>query len=209
VPRDRVVQTKATVIGVGAGGRNVALQLAYMGLPVIQVMDFDKVENHNIVTQGFFPDEVGMSKVDAVKNTIARIDPTIRVGVTDGRYQPGAAIGNAVFCCVDSIETRKQIWEAEKERILSTNGIWLDGRMRGETIIVYAVSTADAAEFYETKFFPESEAQVGACTARGTIYCANISAGLQVAQFVRWLRREANDYEQIFSLFAGELSVHP
>ena len=41
VPPDRLAECKATVIGVGAIGRQVALQLAAMGIPWLQLVDFD------------------------------------------------------------------------------------------------------------------------------------------------------------------------
>ena len=47
VPRDRLADIRATVIGVGAIGRHVALQLAAIGVPRIQLVDFDVVDDTN------------------------------------------------------------------------------------------------------------------------------------------------------------------
>ena len=44
VPRSRLQESTATVIGVGAIGRQVALQLAAIGAPRIQLIDFDVVD---------------------------------------------------------------------------------------------------------------------------------------------------------------------
>ncbi len=41
MPADRLAECKATVIGVGAIGRQVALQLTAMGIPRLQIIDFD------------------------------------------------------------------------------------------------------------------------------------------------------------------------
>ncbi len=41
IPADRLAACKATVIGVGAIGRQVALQLTAMGIPWLQIIDFD------------------------------------------------------------------------------------------------------------------------------------------------------------------------
>ena len=43
VPRDRILETKATIIGVGAIGRQVAIQLTAIGVPHLQLIDFDVV----------------------------------------------------------------------------------------------------------------------------------------------------------------------
>ena len=50
VPRDRLSGLKITVIGVGAIGRQVALQLASIGVTHLQLIDFDRVEAANITT---------------------------------------------------------------------------------------------------------------------------------------------------------------
>jgi tRNA A37 threonylcarbamoyladenosine dehydratase len=44
VPQDRLASIMATVIGVGAIGRQVALQLAAIGARQIQLIDFDQVD---------------------------------------------------------------------------------------------------------------------------------------------------------------------
>ena len=41
VPRDRRLRETVTVIGVGAIGRQVALQLTALGVPKLQLLDFD------------------------------------------------------------------------------------------------------------------------------------------------------------------------
>ena len=41
---------------------------------------------------------------------------------------------------------------------------------------------------YPTTLFTAAEAYHGACTAKSTIYCANVAAGIMVGQFAKWLR---------------------
>ena len=48
VPRERILREVVTVIGVGAIGRQVALQLTALGVPKLQLVDFDRVERSNI-----------------------------------------------------------------------------------------------------------------------------------------------------------------
>lgn len=51
--RSRIHTFRMTVIGVGAVGRQVALQLAAMGVSRFQLFDFDIVEPTNINFQGY------------------------------------------------------------------------------------------------------------------------------------------------------------
>lgn len=207
VPGDRLDEIKATVIGVGAIGRQVALQLAAIGCRRIQLVDFDVVEPTNVVTQGYGWEDAEQRrhKVEATCLAVLRIDPQIELLAVADRYRPTVEIGDAVFCCVDSISARGAIWRSAK----SACQFWADGRMLGEVIRVLVVTDDAGQSHYESTLFPQSEAQAGRCTARGTIYTANIAAGLMVHQLVRWLRGQKTDVDCSFNLLAGEYAVDP
>ena len=203
VPHDRLASVVATVIGVGAVGRQVALQLAAIGTPRIQLIDFDVVDATNITTQGFFAEQVGMPKVAAVTDTIMGLDDAIRVDTIQDRYRSKIEIGQAVFCCVDSISARAAIWRSASKRCQ----FWCDGRMLAEVIRVLTVADAADHDHYAATLFPQSEAQAGRCTSHSTIYTANIAAGLMLHQFTRWLRRLPIDRDISLNLLASELTV--
>jgi hypothetical protein len=203
VPHDQLASLVATVIGVGAVGRQVALQLAAIGTPRIQLIDFDVVDATNITTQGFFAEQVGMPKVAAVTDTIMGLDDAIRVDTIQDRYRSKIEIGQAVFCCVDSISARTAIWRSANSRCQ----FWCDGRMLAEVIRVLTVADAADHDNYAATLFPQSEAQAGRCTSHSTIYTANIAAGLMLHQFTRWLRRLPIDRDISLNLLASELTV--
>ena len=100
VPQSRLADIRATVIGVGAIGRQVALQLAAIGAPRLQLVDFDLVDLSNVTTQGYLAADVGQSKVQATAAAIRLLDPAIVVEAVQDRCRPRLAIGEAVFCCV-------------------------------------------------------------------------------------------------------------
>jgi tRNA A37 threonylcarbamoyladenosine dehydratase len=113
VPESRLASIQATVIGIGAIGRQVALQLAAIGARQIQLIDFDHVDATNVTTQGYFADDIGKAKVDALTDTIMRLDDAIRVSGIQDRYRSKLEIGQIVFCCVDSIAAQHSIcWQA-------------------------------------------------------------------------------------------------
>jgi hypothetical protein len=116
----------ATIIGLGAVGRQVAVQLAAIGVRRMQLIDFDQVEPSNLSTQAYFTEELGTPKVVASRRAIGRIDPSIVVDSICDRYRPKTSIGNAVFCCVDNIASRATIWRTIEHRC----DFWADGRMR-------------------------------------------------------------------------------
>ena len=203
VPQERLMDVQVTVIGVGAIGRQAALQLASIGVRQLTLIDFDAVDETNVTTQGYRHRETGMPKVEACRQAILEIDPTIQAQTIEDRFRAKHPVSNAIFCCVDSISAREAIWRQVGSRVR----FWADGRMLGEIIRVLTVAEFQGREHYPKPLFSQSEAHSGSCTSKSTIYAASIAAGLMVHQFSRWLRGLATDREVSLNLLAGELTA--
>jgi molybdopterin-synthase adenylyltransferase len=187
---------------VGAIGRQVALQLAAIGGTNLTLIDFDTVDLTNITTQGYRWSDVERRKVDATKSAILEIEPEADVAIMPDRFRPQHAIGDAVFCGVDSISARAAIWRSVAHRCK----FWTDGRMRGEVLRVLTAADEPSRRHYGTTLFSQAEAQPGPCTAKSTVYTASIAAGLMLHQFTRWLRGMAVDADLTLNLLASELN---
>ncbi|MHC4638314.1 MAG: ThiF family adenylyltransferase [Planctomycetota bacterium] len=203
VPADRIASCKATVIGVGAIGRQVALQLTAMGIPWLQLVDFDMVEWSNLASQGYLEGDIGKLKVNATLELCLRINATSQIHVVPERFRRSMEIGNIIFCCVDRIDVRRLIWESMKDKV----SFFADGRMSAEVLRVLTAYDSESRNHYPTTLFSADEAFVGPCTAKTTIYCANIAAGLMLAQFTKYLRQLPVDCDIQLNLLASELSV--
>jgi hypothetical protein len=201
VPQAKLKNLTVTVIGVGAVGRQVALQLAAIGVCHLKLFDFDDVELTNITTQGYGHDDLTKPKVLAMQQAISRIDPEVIVIPIPDQFRPSYEAGQVVFCCVDKIAARSAIWRT----VGPSCRFWSDGRMLGETLRVLTASCERERKHYETTLFPASEAEPGRCTARSTIYTANLCAALMVHQFSRWLRDLPQDRDLALNLLASEL----
>jgi molybdopterin/thiamine biosynthesis adenylyltransferase len=205
VPMERLSTCKATVVGVGAIGRQAALQLAAMGVPWLQLVDFDIVEESNLASQGYLEEDLGRMKVEATADLCRKINRNLEVRVVIDRFKRSMEVGNVAFVCVDRIDTRRLIWEAVKNKV----DFFADGRMAAEVLRVLVASDAVSRKHYPTTLFAAEEAYQGACTAKTTIYCANIAAGLMLAQFTKWLRRLPVDPDLSLNLLACEMSCLP
>src|SRR5436190_15519434 len=93
VPRDKLVGLDVTVIGVGAIGRQVALQLAALGVNKLRLIDFDRVETTNVTTQGYRHADVGMAKVTATAHAIAEIDSAVELELVEDRFRARTPVG--------------------------------------------------------------------------------------------------------------------
>ena len=79
---ERVQKVKVAVVGAG-GAPNLVLGCARSGFGNITVLDFDKVDDTNLVRQGYEQADIGKYKVDALEAKVKAINPeTNYVGIT-------------------------------------------------------------------------------------------------------------------------------
>jgi sulfur carrier protein ThiS adenylyltransferase len=209
IPPERLAACHALVVGVGAIGRQVALQLAAVGVPLLLLYDPDVVEGVNLAPQGYRPDQLGAAKADATAADCRRLNPQVHVIAHAERFRRTTARRVAVagssllvFACVDRIGTRRLLWEALRDQA----ALLVDGRMSAEVLRVLAVATPALDGYYATTLFDAGEAYAGACTARSTIYTAPIAAGLMLGQMTKWLRRLPVDADLTLNLLSAELT---
>lgn len=210
VPREPAAAAHATIIGVGAVGRPLALQLAAIGVGRLTLIDPDCVELVNVTTQGYYESQIGMRKVAATCDALRmlRQEDGLSVKTIASEFSNGMPLGDAVFCAVDKIAARSFIWQLLQDNDKVPN-FWCDVRMMGETIRLLTATRSDPesiAEYGLTLFAPE-EAQPGRCTARSTIYAASMAACLAVHQFTRYLRNYPCDRGFVYNLLSNELFI--
>ncbi len=213
VPPGRLAVCAAVVVGVGAIGRQVALQLAAVGVPALELVDHDAVGVENLAPQAYWPADVGRPKVTATAELCRCVNPELSVFVHAERFRRSlvrelAAFGDpdvrtAVFCCVDSMAARTLLWESVRERA----AFWADGRMAAEVVRVLASPDPAADVAYPRTLFADAQAYAGSCTAKSTVYTASIAAGLMLGQFTRWLRGLPVDPDLTLNLLSSELTV--
>lgn len=102
-----IVEDNIHIIGCGAIGSTLALQLTRCGLTNITLWDFDKVESHNLANQQYRYNDVGEAKTASLHQIMLEINPQIKVNIKD-RYTDEQLSGY-VFMAVDSIDVRKDI----------------------------------------------------------------------------------------------------
>lgn len=71
--------------GAGGLGSAVAISLARSFVGTLIIADFDVVEPSNLNRQHYFVDQIGMAKVDALKENLLRINPYLNVVVHNQR----------------------------------------------------------------------------------------------------------------------------
>ncbi len=85
---EKIKNTAVGIAGAGGLGSNIAVALARIGIGKLVVADFDLVEPSNLNRQYYFIDQIGMPKVQALQETIKRINPGVDFWVIYEKITP-------------------------------------------------------------------------------------------------------------------------
>ncbi len=88
--RKKLGKSFVGIAGAGGLGSNVASSLVRAGIGKLLIVDFDKVEESNLNRQFYFCDQIGMRKVDALKENLNRIDKSIEVKTINKKLRKGS-----------------------------------------------------------------------------------------------------------------------
>lgn len=184
-----VANFTATVVGVGSIGSHVAEALAKTGVGKLVLWDADKVESHNLPNQGFYLNDLGMSKVAAVEKRLEE-GTGADIEAVPSFFEEGAFGTRLVVSALDSMAARKAVFKAFL--LDPAAEVFIDGRMGSRFGKVFIVSKDDqkSVAFYMESLHDDANAWTEPCTARSTIFCAYVIAGVMVATFVNWLLEE-------------------
>lgn len=172
-----VLSTPITVIGAGAVGSWTTLALAKMGFGDITVWDYDCVDTVNLNSQFYRVKDIGVPKVSALQGMVKEFTQ-VTISINLDRYEKGVFQG-VVISAVDSMAVRKAIWDNHKDQAPFTKAI-IDPRMGAESALLYVFDPMSGVDqqAYEKSLYGDSEALQERCTAKATIYTANLLSGL-------------------------------
>jgi molybdopterin/thiamine biosynthesis adenylyltransferase len=174
-----ILGTPVTIIGAGAIGGWTTLALAKMGFTDLTVWDGDKVDVVNLNSQFYRFKDVGRNKVDALKDLVKEFTG---VDISENSRHYGSGIfSGVVVSAVDSMAARSTIWQNHREVSPHTKAI-IDPRMGAQEALLYVIDPRVRAdiEAYEKTLYSDSQAVQERCTAKATIYTANLLSGMVV-----------------------------
>jgi len=157
------------IIGVGSTGSFIGLTLAKMGFKNIQIIDFDKVEEHNIPNQFYRVDDKDSLKTDALGEIIKDFSGTEVKKINqkieeDFEFEIG--LNSVLVVCVDNMEVRKLIYKKVKEMPI----ILLDTRFGSEGFSIHTVDLTDEEEREKYEKSLERPVVDTPCGMKGVIY---------------------------------------
>ena len=174
------------IIGAGATGSYVALQLAKMGLVNIHVWDGDVVEAHNLPNQLYGLSDIGRPKVEALRDIVKQLtDVDLQI---HNEFVKDQQLGNIVFLLTDSMSSRKEIYENCMKYNPDTE-ICIETRLSATQGRIYAFNPTDTMfqTMWEDTLCTDEVAEVSEC---GTTIVMGASssmvASVAVWQMIKW-----------------------
>ncbi len=154
---------RVDIIGVGATGSHIAYLLAKQGVRNIHIWDDDMVDPVNPPNQIYGRGHIGMPKVQALAEIIER-DVGTKITPHQQAVTGNEQFGEVVFLLVDSMDTRRAIWE-KGIRYKAHIKLMIETRMGVDSGYIYAFRPLDTdlAAKWEQTLFPSSEAVQSAC----------------------------------------------
>lgn len=181
------------IIGVGAIGSTIATMLARMGVQELHLYDIDDVEMKNVCNQEYFDHQVGTPKLEAITETLVKINPDINIKIHPLGWKKGTRLSGYVFLCVDSIDLRREI--VEDNMINKYVKAMFDFRMRLTDAQHYAARFKDFKNLLATMQFTHEEAKaetpVSACgTDLNVITTVRTICSVGLSNFINLIKKD-------------------
>lgn len=197
------------IIGAGAIGSFAALMLAKMGATDITVWDNDIVSIENMSCQFYRFKDIGTKKVTALAAIIEDFTG-VKIKAIPIHWDAKASqdTRGLVISAADSMEVRKDLFNYCKKDYRIR---WfMDTRMGAETALMYVMQPdkSEDCTSYANSLYEEKDAVQEKCTAKSTIYTANMLSGHLVKAVKDCLTKQ--EYPRItqWSIKHNEMQVY-
>lgn len=173
----------------------------------IKLIDFDKVERHNLENQLFRKSDIGRPKTEALAGLISEFstaepEPVIATAGEETEFN------GIVVVLVDNMAARRAIWEACRYNI--NVPLLVDGRSGGEDASVFALDPRDpdCVHRYEGHLYTDGEALPAPCANARQVPMLFLIAGTVgeiLARYEEQSPKEGEFIHMILSASDGDL----
>lgn len=203
------LRTKVHIIGAGAIGSFTALMLAKMGMEDITVYDFDTVSIENMNCQFFRFSDIGKPKVHALAEIVESFT-NVKIKAEPLPWARGlkADLRGIVISAADSMVVRRDLFEHCKGDFRTE---WfIDSRMGAESALMYVMNPQKQIDqtAYESTLYTNEAAVQERCTAKSTIYTANMLSGHVVKAVKNLITRQKYSRVTHWDIAANEQTCY-
>lgn len=211
----KIGKKSVSIIGAGATGSYVALQLAQMGWGntplnqgIIKVWDGDIVEEHNLVNQAYDRSHIGMPKVMALADVVMRKCGFAIETHNEMVKSQQEVKSTYVFLLTDTMSSRSEIFKNCLQFSFATDLV-IETRMGIDKGRIYAFDPNNPVEVEQWKktLYTDDQAETSACGASASIIPTvyNISSKAVWRLIHHFDTKYGNDYIKKDSLVAPKV----
>lgn len=185
--KDDFNNSGATIIGCGAIGSKIAVELTRAGINSLELYDADIVESHNLCNQAFLHDHIGINKAIATEDLLNKIC-ALNVETHAEFYSNQYPAFETVFLCVDSMKERRRIVEELFKKPNVTTII--ETRMGTDEYRVYVISKADYEKWKSVSDYDDSAIERSPCGTTLSIGgTSSLCASTAVWQYLKFFTK--------------------
>ena len=180
--------TPIHIIGCGATGSSIALNLVKLGVPELHLYDMDIVEEHNLANQFFIDEDVGKMKASSLAKNLVEFCANENTKVFSHTEEITAEnaknlIENGiVFCVTDTMKSRDEIFTNLAKANFGIK-LWIETRMSLDAMRVYTINPTNFTHCteYEKTLYTDENTVVSACGSTQTAFpTASMLAAISV-----------------------------
>jgi len=188
------------IIGVGATGSRIALNLARLGLTNFHVWDDDVIETHNVANQDFNNTDIGKKKVHALQDNLKN-NFGVDIVAHDAKVTGDEELGDVVFILTDTMDSRKVIFE-EGLKFNPRIKLVIETRMEAESGRIYMFNPCNPTHIreWESTLYSSEEAVTSLCGTRTSVVAtAELICGYSIWNFIYWCNHQVGKVYQELS----------
>ncbi len=176
---------RATVVGLGAVGRQTARLLAALGVQSLQLADPRIVARRKQKAEAYEFTDIGRMRAHATAAVCHQIDPTIEVNAVTKRSLKGIDLSDAVFCCPATASLTRQLSGAASRRVRFVASCRVMGTAAH---LDFGLGITPIRDWLKSQSSdPVTRIQIASAEQP---HVASIAAGLLVGEFVRFVGGE-------------------
>ena len=172
---------RATILGLGGIGRQLALQLAALGVTRLQLVDPRTVGRRTHAVEGYAYEDIGHPKIFAAAHLCHQLNPQLEILAQHQRSIRDLDLGDTVFCCPGT----SRVWLRLGQMIGDQDTFLARCRVIGPIVHVDVACDASSWAAMRARTQSKTPSRSGR-PAHVPPYAAAIAAGLAVAEFVKY-----------------------
>ncbi len=186
------------IMGCGAIGSTLAVDLVRMGAQSFVLYDMDTVSIENIGVSEYTLADIDRHKLNALDDILRSINTSIETVMNPKKITNNSHLiintYDFIILCFDNMAVRKLV----ATKACKANAYFLiDGRMGAEVFQMYAYIKPDIKNYLK-HWYSDKEADDEPCTARTTTYCRSLASSIMLNSIKRMLQEQDIPNELIF-----------